>query len=149
MSVGPARRRLGCEAASSVRRASSLAVLALTLAVAPAQAHRSPGSTSTLAWNARAGVTEITHRLHVHDAITGIAPFAGVARLNATELVDRARIALYVEERFFLSLADEAVALRTLGAELRDDYVLVYQETDVRLDERAPDTPLRVRSDIL
>lgn len=120
--------------------------MALVLWAGVAAAHRSPGVVSTVFWNAKARMTEIVHRLHVHDALTGIAPFTDRTVLDATSLADQARVALYVEERFALEHDGDPVRLYTLGAELVDDYLLVYQETARRLDDGAA---LRVRDDIL
>ncbi|MEO0421214.1 MAG: DUF6702 family protein [Pseudomonadota bacterium] len=121
-----------------------LAVLALA-SIGAADAHRGPGSVTRIVWNPRSELTEITHRLHVHDAAVGVAQVEGIERLDFASLEDRARAALYVEGRFAVQLDGETLTLRTLGAELRDDYLLIYQESDRRLS----DGTLRVANDIL
>jgi hypothetical protein len=119
--------------------------LALLSALHPALAHRVPGTSSTVDWNPRSGLTEITHRLHVHDALTGVERFYEGGPLSVTDPKHQARIALYVEDRFEIEFADGTpIMLRTLGAELEGDYLLVYQETATRLRG-----PIRIRNDIL
>ncbi|MEM9385320.1 MAG: DUF6702 family protein [Pseudomonadota bacterium] len=113
----------------------ALVALLAVASISAADAHRSPGSVSRITWNPRSGLTEITHRLHVHDAALGVAQVEGLERLELSRLADRARAALYVEARFAVELAGKPVALRTLGAELSDDYLLVYQETERRMSE--------------
>lgn len=108
---------------------STLTLALLLLGVSVAWAHRAPGSTTRIEWNAREGLTQITHRLHVHDAAIGVAAVAGVSRLDLTTLEGAALGALYVEERFAIEMDGRPVPLQTLGAELVDDYFLVYQET--------------------
>ncbi len=130
------------------RSASALSGAACLLLLAVAEiavAHRAPGSASRIDWNARNGLTEITHRLHVHDAALGVAEIEGLARVDLTTLEGQALAALYVERRFAIEWAGEEVPLRTLGAELVDDYLLVYQETEIRLS----DDDLRVANGIL
>jgi hypothetical protein len=122
---------------------AGLAMLAVT---GIAWAHRSPGTSTTVTWNARAAMLEITHRLHVHDAETGVERAVATAdHLSVARREDQARIALYVEERFAIEMDGAAVPIRTLGAELAGDYLLVYQESDVRLAGKT----IRVRNDIL
>lgn len=111
----------------------------------PALAHRVPGTSSTIDWNPRSGLSEITHRLHVHDAQTGVERVHDVGPLSVADPEHQARIALYVEERFEIESADGTpIALKTLGAELVGDYLLVYQESATRLRG-----PIRIRNDIL
>lgn len=132
----------------SARRTSlrlSLFVAAVvTLTAAVATAHRAPGSLTTIEWNDRAGATEIVHRLHSHDAELGVGELLGIDSLSALDLEDRARIALYVEERFEIRHAGEALPLSLVGAELFSDHLLVYQEYSGELSGT-----IEIRDDIL
>lgn len=84
---------------------------------------------------------EITHRLHVADAITANRFMGGREAIDAPRSL--ARVALYVEDRFQL-LGPEGPAgadlpsLETIGAEIEDDFLFVYQEWVTPLPERFP-----------
>jgi hypothetical protein len=94
-----------------------------------------------VAWNGEG--FEITHRMHLADAIA-INRFMG-GREAIEKARSLARVALYVEERFLVlgSPGDSPEAidsrpLRTLGAEVEDDYLFVYQEWQSPLPKRFP-----------
>ena len=128
-------------------RGAGLGVLALAAALAAAvsaNAHRAPGSLTSVRWNAQSGKTEIVHRLHSHDAELGVGTIVGITDLSVLSLEGRAYIALYVEERFTIAGPDGRLNLDLIGAELAADHVLVYQEWPGRLTGK-----IRVRDDIL
>lgn len=120
------------------------AVLGALVCVAAAHGHRAPGSLSTIEFNATTGNTEIVHRLHSHDAELGVSTVTEVNGLSVLDLEGRARIALYVEERFRIETDAGPLPLSLIGAELAGDYLLVYQEFTGRLPEA-----VRLRDDIL
>ncbi|MDZ7644325.1 MAG: DUF6702 family protein [Woeseiaceae bacterium] len=120
------------------------AVLALVAAAATAVAHRAPGSLSTVEFNPQTGSVEIVHRLHLHDAALGVGNVIDEPLLRLDTLESRARVALYVEQRFAIRSDDEPLPLVTIGAEIAGDYLLVYQEHAGRLPAR-----IAVRDDIL
>lgn len=128
------------------RRLYRVAVFAVALAVLPCslEAHRAPGSLSTIEFNPRTNATEIVHRLHSHDAELGIGTMLELPGLSVLTIEGRAWIALYVEEHFRIESEEGPLPLTMVGAEIAADYVLVYQEFDGRL----PDV-IRVRDDIL
>lgn len=112
-------------------------------------ADRQPGSLSTVKVNAATGNVEIIHRLHTHDAELGIIATLDDRSLTMDQLVGRAQLALYIEDRFTMAAVDgdEITApldLELLGAELDGEFVLVYQEFSGEL----PAT-IAVRNDIL
>jgi hypothetical protein len=129
-----------------------IAVIAATLALfvaVVADAHRMPGSISTVKRSASGESIEIIHRLHAHDAELGLATVQSDSRFSLETLVSRAQLALYVEERFTLAgYADgkpgDKLALELLGAELDGEFVLVYQEYAGELP-----AALAMRNDIL
>ena len=116
------------------------------LCITPASfAHRAPGSLTTISWNAVSGRTEVVHRLHTHDAETAVGAFLGVTGLSVGEVEGRAHIALYVEQHFEMKYeAGDNIRLELLGAELSGDYILVYQESTIRLANN-----IKIRDDIL
>ena len=137
-----------CARYRSARRTDRRAALALLAAlfafVGVGEAHRAPGSLTTIEWNPRTGRTEIVHRLHSHDAELGVGTIIGEPRLSTLSIEGRAHIALYVEERFAIRHAGKPIALDLLGAELAADDLLVYQEYAGQLRG-----DIEVRDDIL
>lgn len=116
---------------------------------ATAFAHRMPGSLSTIKTNPASGTIEIIHRLHNHDAEQGIVTVLGDRSITLEQLVGRAHLALYVEERFIIAaIVDGKIGapleLELIGAELDGEYVLVYQELKGALPAE-----IAVRNDIL
>ena len=97
-------------------------------------AHRGPGSLTTIKWNDASGQTEIVHRLHTHDAELGVGSTLDIPDLSVMDVEGRAHIALYVEERFHIKTsAGDEFELDLIGAEVAGNYILVYQESSVRL----------------
>lgn len=115
-------------------RCNALIVVTATLCFATQGfAHRMPGSISTVKRSATGDNIEIIHRLHSHDAELAVAAVLGEGRISLENLVGRAQLALYVEERFFIARlsdgrAGEKLALELVGAELDGEFVLVYQQ---------------------
>ena len=127
-----------------MRAALATCILAAAALVGVADAHRAPGSLSTIEYNPRTDKTEIVHRLHSHDAELGVGTMFEMPDLSVLTLEGRAYIALYVEERLLIESDGKALELSLVGAELAADYVLVYQEFAGRLPN-----PVHVRDDIL
>ncbi len=139
------RSRSAITERSHLRAWLAASMLAAAMALAGgADAHRAPGSLSTIEYNPRTDKTEIVHRLHSHDAELGVGTMLEMPDLSVLTLEGRAYIALYVEERFRIEADGKAIELSLVGADLAADYVLVYQEFAGRL----PD-PVHVRDDIL
>jgi len=104
-------------------------------------ADRQPGSLSTIKTSPTTGNIEVIHRLHNHDAEQGVIAVHGDRSLTLDKLEGRARLALYVEERFIVAgVTDDGIgaplALELVGAELDGDYILVYQEYNGELPTR-------------
>lgn len=125
-------------------RAHPVVLLLLLCAALPAAAHRAPGSLSTIEFNAHTGMLEIVHRLHLHDAELGVASVLRDPGLSMSKLESRARVALYVEERFRIMIGEAELGLRIVGAEISGDYLMVYQERNGPLP-----AVVRIRDDIL
>lgn len=123
--------------------AAMLCVAAVTLA------DRQPGSLTTIKRGVTSGNIEIIHRLHNHDAELGVITVLKDRRLSIDQLVGRAQLALYVEERFTLATTEGGsigtpLELELIGAELDGEFVLVYQEFKGEMPAQ-----IAVRNDIL
>ena len=132
----------------AIKRKLMINIAMLCIAL-PSIADRQPGSLSTVKTNAATGNVEIIHRLHNHDAELGIMAVLKDRSLTMDQLVGRAQLALYVEDRFTLAASDgdeigAPLDLELLGAELDGEYVLVYQELKGHLPAQ-----VAVRDDIL
>jgi hypothetical protein len=129
-----------------VRRGLLQVALLLLLFPGPVSAHRGHAVWTDITW---AGDRfEIVHRMHLADAISVNRLMGG--RDAIEEPRSLARVALYVEERFRLApvSGDEGPVFETIGAEIDDDFIFVYQEWITALPERFPDLANRVLLDI-
>lgn len=127
----------------SLRLVAVLLALALPLL---ADAHRAPVCLTTVRLNPSTDITEIVHRLHVHDAEVALAELLGETTFSLQSIEGQARLALYVEERFGIvdAATGEVVGLTLVGAKLEGENVLVFQETSAALPRR-----LSIRHDVL
>jgi len=103
----------------------------LMLLISVASAHRGHGVWTDIVWSGNH--FEITHRFHAADGLAANRFVGGSGALTNAE--DLARLALYVEQRFAIvdtisndSDTNQVAELKTLGAEVDDDFVYVYQE---------------------
>ena len=95
-----------------------------------AQAHRGHVLLSRLTHNAKSGSWELVHFLHYHDMLELLAVRSPQRRVEPSSVEGRARIALEVEQHVDLLAPDLGVLpLRTIGAELEGDNLVVYRET--------------------
>ena len=128
-----------------IRKSLQHALWVLIMCAAlPVAAHRAPGSVSTIEYNRHTGMLEVIHRLHLHDAEVGVAAALDDPSLSLSTLESRARVALYVEERFQIQSDGAQLGLALVGAEIAGDYLLVYQERRGELPRQ-----ISVRDDIL
>ena len=93
-------------------------------------AHRQHISWTQIEYNAEAGVVEISHRLHEHD-LHGLLKQLTGREGELARMEDRAKIATYVAERFFIQVDLLVQSPALLGAELSGPYLFVYQEVKV------------------
>lgn len=121
-------------------------LLAATLALTagPAAAHRGHAVWSDIRWNGEG--FEIVHRLHLADTITILRFLGDSGPIEAMR--SQALVALYVEERFTLLVDEARITLDTIGAEIEDDFLLVYQEWATPLPEHFPPIDNRVLLDV-
>ncbi len=111
--------------------AVSLVFLCVTSLVA---AHRGHGSWTEMTWVDDR--FEITHQIHLADAIHVLEAMEAEAPIDSMEAL--ALLSLYVEARFAMHQDGAPVALQTLGAEIDDDFVYVFQEWLTPLPETMP-----------
>lgn len=129
---------------------------ALLLCSASPNAHRGHAVWTDITWNGSA--FEIVHRMHLSDAINVSRSLGN--DLPIGERRSLALLALYVEDRFRVLDASDAgtgaqhgaggntVILQTIGAEIDDDFLLVYQEWRTPLPERFPPVDNRILMDV-
>ncbi|MEE4279100.1 MAG: DUF6702 family protein [Halieaceae bacterium] len=130
------------------RAAPALLAMALLLFASAVPAHRGHAVWTDISWTGDR--FEIVHRMHLADAIS-VNRFQG-----SNEAIEAprslARVALYVEERFRIAggAVDAATAptVETIGAEIEDDFIFVYQEWVTDLPERFPPVENTVLRDI-
>ncbi len=130
---------------ASKMRAFVLALVAL-MGAAGLQAHREPEALTTAEYNSNTGQTEIVHRPHIHDVEPNMDRILREAGQSLESLEGRARVAIYVRERFAIIPDGQRapLLLSLVGAEIEGDYLYVYQEYNGEL----PDS-LRIRDGIL
>lgn len=118
----------------ALRRLASAAAAPLAAGLAAlwpgqAQAHRAHVLLSRLTLNPQAGSWELTHYLHYHDMLELLAVRVPQRRIEPSSVEGRARIALEVEQHVDLLAPDLGVLpLRTVGAEVDGDNLVVYRE---------------------
>jgi len=90
-----------------------------------ASAHRLNLITTDIEWRAEGQTLDVSHRLHLEDALTLLATMDaadGVLDMEAS-----ARLLNYVEAHFALSIKSGAVTLEPFGAHIQGDSLFVYQ----------------------
>jgi len=93
-----------------------------------AMAHRSRSVLSTIDWNTAQSSLDISHRLHGHDAeVALLKTGAMLAGEDLTQIRTQARLGLYVQDRFRLSVSRIAVETEILAAEIDGAEIVVYQ----------------------
>jgi len=121
--------------------------LFLTLFVlAQLHGHNQPTALTTISYNKNTNSTEIVHRLHAHDAARVLERLPEKDKITIDSLEGRARLALYVGERFELAdkNGERLEGVSVIGAALEGDILYAYQEYEKVLPHH-----IRVRNDIL
>ncbi len=107
-------------------------------------AHRGHGMWTEVAWAGNG--FEITHRIHLSDALRVLENMEAEASIESMEGL--ALLALYVEANFRVSSVTERAELSTLGAEIDDDFLYVFQEWLTPLPAQTPTFSSSVLLDI-
>jgi len=111
-----------------MNRRSTLQALSgcLCLGTRAAQAHKLHYSLTELFWRPDSASLEVVHSIHLDDAL------ALLARLGDPNgelpVSTQARLLLYTEQNFQLTLNEQALALDPVGAQIDGDYLWIYQE---------------------
>jgi len=121
----------------------ALAALLLLWAQA-GKAHREHGVWTELIWSEDR--FEITHHMHLQDAHSVLAGLDADTGLDSPEGL--ARLALYVEDRFWLVYGGETVSLDLLGAEAEGDFLYVFQEWPIAKPIEMPQIKSTLLEDI-
>ena len=112
---------MGGVAFAATASAPSLAV--------PAWAHRQKQALTTVVWNKRTKLLQVTHDIFAHDAEVVLAQLGRISTPDITGLRARANLALYTQEKFALKTLDgQDIPLSILGAETNTTYAHVYLE---------------------
>lgn len=91
-----------------------------------AHAHRLNYSLTELHWRVDRRALEVTHALHLDDALVLLATLDDPrAELSVRA---QARLLLYVARHFALFVADKNLLLEPVGAQIDGDYLWIYQE---------------------
>lgn len=107
---------------------TSLAVLVAVLALFGAgavSAHRLNLITTDIEWRSEGQTIDVSHRLHLEDALSLLSRFDagdGVLDLEAS-----ARLLNYVEQNFSLTTREGLVELEPFGAHIDGDTLFIYQ----------------------
>lgn len=108
-----------------------------------AAAHTLQQATSELVWRADTGLLEISHTLHLDDALYLMADLGNPEGEMTVEL--QAKLLLYTEEHFRLAQHGQPLQLEALGAQVLGDFLWVYQEVQLA----APPQGIEVRTTML
>ena len=145
--IAERRTKTGMALTLSATRWLTRCVLSLLLLSVSslACAHRGHGSWTEMDWvNDR---FEITHQIHLADAIRLLEAMEVEAPIDSMEAL--ALLALYVEARFSMhNDGGTPVVLETLGAEIDDDFLYVFQEWVTPLPATMPTITSEVLLDI-
>lgn len=125
----------------------AIAFAGLLLLSLTARAHRMPECLTVVTPMPEGKGVEIVHRLHRHDVEVALAEMGDTTSWDLDELEVRAAFAMYLESHFALAAgvpAQRLLPLELIGAEVEDDYLLVYQELAGPLP-----AALSIRSEVL
>ena len=104
-----------------------LCVIAATTTPEPVRAHRINHALSEIVWQPDTRILEVTHRLHLDDALTLLARLG--APRGELDLVTSARLMLYLEAHFELATATGPLLLEPMGAHINGDALYLYQRS--------------------
>lgn len=111
------------------RTLTTLGLGALTAgAAAPAWAHRQKLSYTEIEWLEESREIGVTHRLHMHDAVSALVVENLLDTPVLTGLREQAILALYISEQFAIYGADEnRIKLTTIGAQIEGSDIFIFQ----------------------
>ncbi len=125
-----------------MRRRDLFFLPGLVLAM-PAHGHRANFSLTDLCWWPDRRVLEVTHSIHLDDAMVLLASLGAPDGSLAPEI--QARLMLYLGRHFVLTAGERALTLQPIGVRIDGEYLWLYQELK---RERLPES-LQVRCTLM
>jgi len=122
------------------------ALISAVLLSQHAFAHRLNLITSDIEWRADEQTLDVSHRLHLEDALGLLATLG--AKDGLLDLEASARLLNYIDKRFALSTNQGALTLEPFGAHLQGDSLFVYQRVALRQPPEALEVNNRLMHDI-
>lgn len=110
----------------------------LLLVGLPASAHRLNYTNTEIVWQPDEGVLELTHSIHLDDALQLLARLGAPA--GDLDLPTTARLLVYMDEHFAVATQEARLELEPMGAHIDGDLLYVYR--------RSQQMPLPTRLDI-
>ena len=111
-----------------------------------ASAHRLNLITSDIEWRAEGQTLDVSHQLHLEDALTLLANLG--VRDGVLDLEASAKLLNYVEQHFALSSRLGTLALEPYGAHMQGDSLFVYQRVALSQPPEALEVKNRLMHDV-
>lgn len=93
-------------------------------------AHQQKEAYTTVLFNQRSGLLEVSHRFYIHDAEHALEKATGDNIDLTTDTDSQQRFADYLLSHFGLKVANQLVDLTVVGFEVEGKYFWVYQEVE-------------------
>ena len=97
---------------------------------APVFAHQQKEAYSTILFNSRSGMLEISHRFYVHDAEHALELATGESADLSSDEQSQQSFADYLLSHFAIKVQDQLIQLDVVGFEVEGKYFWVYQEVE-------------------
>ncbi|WP_254303990.1 DUF6702 family protein [Shewanella sp. VB17] len=104
----------------------------LLMSVASAFAHQQKLAVTTLLFNNRSGLLEVTHKFYLHDAEHAVKDLFSPSANIVSDKLTQTTFIHYVEGQFSVKdLKGKDIALSSVGSEIDGRYFWVYQEVTI------------------
>ncbi len=110
-------------------RTRALLVGLVLLSTLPGHAHRAHFSLTDMWWRVDQGTLEITHSIHLDDAMVLLASLG--APDGTLDVAMQAKLMLYLERTFSLTSGGDPLKLEPIGAQIDGDFLWLYQEVQL------------------
>jgi len=124
-----------------------LVLLATFTFVQPLAAHRLNITTSDIVWLAQDGALEVTHSVHLDDALALLARLGDNS--GALDLKSSARLMSYLNAHFQLVTRETPVALEPYGAHIDSGVLYMYQRAVIKTLPPALEVTNRILHDVV
>lgn len=102
--------------------------------LAPVFAHQQKEAYSTILFNSRTGMLEVSHRFYVHDAEHALELATGESADLSSDEQSQQSFADYLLSHFAIKVQDQLMPLNVVGFEIEGKYFWVYQEIEHSLN---------------